>query len=98
MLSGRDLSALTQIGERLCASMEEWAPMASYRIYMLDQADRVVTGSDADCRDDETALAWASATLGTDVRAEIWQSTRCVGRVSNVFVPLNLARQAAAAD
>ena len=67
--------------------------MTNYRIYMLDRTGRVVTGSDADCRDDATALGWAATTLGTDVRAEIWQGTRCVGRVSNDFVPLGEVRR-----
>jgi hypothetical protein len=71
--------------------------MANYRIYMLDDADRVITGSDADCRDDETALFWAATTLGTDARAEIWHGTRCVGRVSNVVGPLDAGKQYAAA-
>jgi hypothetical protein len=67
--------------------------MAHYRIYMLDHKHRIVTGSDADCPDDEAALAWAATTLGTDVRAEVWQRQRIVGRVSNVSVPLNKSQE-----
>jgi hypothetical protein len=43
--------------------------MANYRIYMLERSDCVLTGCDADCRDDETVLAWAATTLGTNARA-----------------------------
>src|ERR1700677_5234243 len=63
--------------------------MGYYRIYMLSHKHRIVTGSDADCPDDEAALAWAATTLGTDVRAEVWPRQRVVGRISNVSVPLN---------
>ena len=62
--------------------------LAHYRIYMLSHENRIVTGSDADCATDEAALGWAATTLGTDARAEVWQHTRCLGRVSNVSIPL----------
>jgi hypothetical protein len=71
--------------------------MAYYRIYMLDHHARIVTGSDVDCRDDEAALAWAAITLGTAARAEVWQGTRCLGRVSNVSVLLDDRSRHAAA-
>ena len=67
-----------------------------YRIYLLDHNDRIVTGSDTDCQNDEAALVWAATTLGTDARAEVWQGTRCLGRVSNVFIPLDLGQAHAA--
>jgi hypothetical protein len=63
--------------------------MTHYRIYMLDRKDRIVSGSDVDCPNDESALAWAATTLGTDARAEIWQRARCLGRVANVSIPLH---------
>jgi len=63
--------------------------MAYYRIYMLDHKNRIITGSDADCANDAAALAWAATTLGTDARAEVWQRARCLGRVSNVSIPLD---------
>jgi hypothetical protein len=73
--------------------------MAYYRIYMLDHNHRIVTGSDADCRNDEAAFAWAATTLGTDERAEVWRGPRCIGRVSNVSVPLhNGSRDVAVGD
>jgi hypothetical protein len=71
--------------------------MAYYRIYMLDHHARIVTGSDAECRNDAAALAWAATTLGADPRAEVWHGTRCLGRVASVSVPLDeVARSAAA--
>ena len=63
--------------------------MSYYRIYMLDHKHRIVTGSDADCRDDEAAFAWAATTLGTDARAEIWHGPRFVGRISGVSIELH---------
>jgi hypothetical protein len=70
--------------------------MADYRIYMLDRNHRILSGSDADCPDDEAAFAWAATTLGTDAHAEVWQSARFLGRVSGVSVLL-AERQALAA-
>ena len=70
--------------------------MAYYRIYMLDHKHRIVTGSDADCANDQAALGWAATTLGTDARAEVWEGARCLGRVSNVSIPLDGALLGAA--
>jgi hypothetical protein len=58
--------------------------MSVYRIYMLDGAGRVLTGSDATCANDEAARTWASTTLGGDAQAEIWEADRCVGRISDL--------------
>ena len=63
--------------------------MPYYRIYMLDYNHRIVTGSDANCLNDEAAFAWAATTLGPDARAEIWLSTRFVGRLSGVSIELH---------
>jgi hypothetical protein len=63
--------------------------MAHYRIYTLDAAGHVRIGMDADCESDERAFAWAATTLGDDVRTEIWQGTRCLGRVSAEITPLD---------
>ena len=63
--------------------------MSYYRIYMLEYNHRIVTGSDADCRDDEAAFAWAATTLGTGTRAEIWRGPWCVGRISGVSIELH---------
>jgi hypothetical protein len=65
--------------------------MPHYRIYDLNEFDRILTGRDAYCDDDEAALAAAADRLGTARGVEIWQATRCVGR-------LHREHQARAAD
>jgi hypothetical protein len=62
--------------------------MAYYRIYMLDRAGRILTASDVECDNEENAFAWAATTLGSDARAEIWQGSACLGRLSAVAIPL----------
>ncbi len=56
--------------------------MASYRIYTLNRAGRIITASDADCINDEAAFTWAATTLGPHASIELWQGTRCVGGLS----------------
>jgi hypothetical protein len=68
--------------------------MTNYRIFMIGNAGRILTASDADCENDEAAFAWAAATLGSDARAEIWQAGRCVGTVSGTtMMPHAIAPQ-----
>jgi hypothetical protein len=62
--------------------------MAYYRIYMLDRAGRILTGSDVVCDSDKSAFAWAATTLGNDARVEVWEGSRCLGRLSAASVPL----------
>ena len=62
--------------------------MAHYWIYMLDRAGRILTGSDVACDSDESAFAWAATALGNDARAEVWEGTRWVGRLSSASFPL----------
>ncbi len=56
--------------------------MASYRIYTLNRAGRIVTAADAECTNDEAAFTWAATTLGPNASIELWQGTRCVGGLS----------------
>ncbi len=56
--------------------------MASYRIYTLNEAGRILTASDAECLDDEAAFTWAATTLGPHASMELWEGTRCVGGLS----------------
>jgi hypothetical protein len=56
--------------------------MASYRIYLLDDMGKIATGIDVDCQDDEDAMAMAK-TLARGGRAEVWESARLVGQVSD---------------
>jgi hypothetical protein len=89
MVPAVELSAPRGIRGPMLVRPPKGDAMRCYRIYMLDHKHRVVTGSDVDCLNDEAALAWAATTLGTDPRAEVWQRTRFVGRVSSVSVPLD---------
>jgi hypothetical protein len=55
--------------------------MAFYRIYRLNNANRIITGSDVDCESDGAAIEWAKQTFGMSARAEIWNGERCVGHL-----------------
>jgi hypothetical protein len=61
--------------------------LKSYRIYALDQNDKIVTGLDAECDGDDAAFAWAETKLGRNARAEIWEGRRCVGKLLRSTVP-----------
>lgn len=54
--------------------------MASYLVYTLNPAGRIVNGTDANCANDAEAVAWAMKTTGDGAPAEIWQGARLVGR------------------
>ena len=55
--------------------------MAHYRIYLLDNFERIVSGSDAEVGDDRAAVAFAEGLHGPGVQSEIWQGMRCLRRV-----------------
>lgn len=55
--------------------------MALYRIYRLNNANRIITGSDVVRESDDAAFEWAKQTFGVTARAEIWNGERCVGRL-----------------
>jgi hypothetical protein len=96
MLPKVELSAPLRSCGRSIGPPTEGDAVAHYRIYMLDLNHRIVTGSDADCQNDEAALAWAAITLGSDARAEVWQGSRILGRVANVSIPLDAGHALAA--
>ncbi len=56
--------------------------MASYRIYLLDGAGRILRAADAQCASDEAAYEAARGFLGRNGQAEVWQGTRCLGQVT----------------
>ncbi len=56
--------------------------MDDYRIYLLDGAGRIISGTDRQCMSDDEASAAARALAGEWGEAEVWQGVRCVGRVS----------------
>jgi hypothetical protein len=51
-----------------------------YRIYLLDQDDRITRGRDVHCSTDAEAFAEIAHTIGSTSAAELWCGTRCVGR------------------
>jgi hypothetical protein len=84
MVFGVDLSAPDDVAAPHSDRLSVGAPRSWYRIHMLDHQHRILKGSEADRADDAGALAWAAATLGNHLRAEIWQGARCVGQVPNI--------------
>jgi hypothetical protein len=51
-----------------------------YRIYLLDEDDRIRRGQDADCSTDAEAFAEIAHIVGSFPAAELWCGTRRVGR------------------
>ncbi len=55
--------------------------MRPYRIFMLDDAGHIAGALEAEYNSDDEALAEAALGLEQGVFAEVWQLTRCVGKV-----------------
>ncbi|HVZ06993.1 hypothetical protein [Rhodopila sp.] len=56
--------------------------MLEYRCYLIDPSGHVQQPAVVvRCASDAEALAEARRVLGHDVRIEVWQRTRCVGRL-----------------
>ena len=58
--------------------------MPDYRIYRLNEAERIVSGNDATCENDAEAFEVARQGLAPGQNAEVWSGTRCLGRVAAV--------------
>jgi hypothetical protein len=56
--------------------------MADYKIYLLNNAGRIVSGSAAEFQNDEEALGTAVSNLSEGAQAEVWSGKRCVGLVT----------------
>ncbi len=56
--------------------------MTEYRIYLLDGSGRIVKAYDETCDRDAGAFEAARGILPAGGEAEVWQGTRCLGRVS----------------
>lgn len=56
--------------------------MPFYRVYEVGEHGSFVSGSDVEFDDDEHALATVRKGLVLGATMEIWDKTRCVGRVS----------------
>lgn len=55
--------------------------MPEYRIYLLDHAGRIrAPAIDAECADDNAALALARQSIPGGEEAEVWAGVRCLGR------------------
>ena len=55
--------------------------MFHYRIYLLDSTGKIVSGSDAHHRDDQSACADTQLALNEGEVAEVWRGARCIARV-----------------
>jgi hypothetical protein len=53
--------------------------MSDYRVYVIDEGDRIVDRVDLDCADDNSAIEYAKQYInGKDV--ELWQRDRRIAR------------------
>lgn len=57
-----------------------------YRIYPLDERDRIEGSYDAICADDEQAVAYAAQLITKGGQVEIWTNSRLVGKFPTVLV------------
>lgn len=55
--------------------------MIPYRIYRLDDADRISAVIERDCPNDQEALAAAQQLAEPDSPVEVWQFARFLGKV-----------------
>ena len=71
--------------------------MNHYRIYLLNDAGRVVGGTGAACHDDQDACVQAQQALDSSdgTQAEVWSGIRCIGRVAARPTPVTPKRQVA---
>jgi hypothetical protein len=58
--------------------------MGTYRFFILDQDDNLVTGLNLHAGSDEEALDWGNFVLQPGRTGELWCGTRYVGRVISV--------------
>jgi hypothetical protein len=52
--------------------------MPSYRVYSLDTAGHIVSGTDLNCPSDDAAISLASEKFATRALYEIWEGARQV--------------------
>jgi hypothetical protein len=65
--------------------------MGSYRFFILDQDDHLVTGVDLRAETDEEALDWGNFLLQHGRIGELWCGTRRVGRMTSSAPPMDTA-------
>lgn len=56
--------------------------MHRYRVFFLDDQNRIMGARIVECDHDGLALALAKQHIGKAAVAEVWQSARAVGRIS----------------
>lgn len=55
--------------------------MPHYRIYALNDSGSIAGGTDAECADDEAAIATAKLTSVDCAGMEVWSGSRLVGQI-----------------
>jgi hypothetical protein len=55
--------------------------MIPYRIYILDDTDHIANVIERDCCNDQEALSAARQVSEPDALVEVWQMSRCLGKV-----------------
>ncbi len=66
--------------------------MIHYRVYKMHRCGGLRSGHDVICASDEDARRRAAGLVMDDTQAEVWQGTRCLGRVTAAAVPDNAGR------
>jgi hypothetical protein len=57
--------------------------MPHYRIYCLGAHGLIAGGTDAECQDDDAAIAIAKLTAADGAGMEVWSGVRLVGQIPN---------------
>jgi hypothetical protein len=59
--------------------------MDTYRLFILDAEDNLVSGVDLRSESDDEALDWSSVVVRPDSVGELWCGSRCVGRIEHAY-------------
>lgn len=59
--------------------------MRNYRIYLLNESNRIVSVTTAECASDGEVITRASQALGRSADAEIWEGGRLLGKLSQLL-------------
>jgi hypothetical protein len=70
--------------------------MSTYRCYLLNDANNIVSVDSVQADEDETAMAMAASLLRgqhpTSAAMEVWEERRCLGRIENDLTGVNTLR------
>ena len=64
-----------------CCLQPERHSLPHYRVYLLDTAGLIISGTDAECGDDTAALIIAQVLVDDGFAVEIWTGARLVGQL-----------------